>query len=129
MAQIQYNYANETVQAGTRGLEYGADEYVTKPFQMAELMARLRTVQRLAMTRRKLAEMNDQLARQVSEKTRRLNILYRLARRLNEVESEREALDLTVNTQTAILTLEIAIFDTLRREVTLDPAGGVQVRN
>ncbi len=37
-------------------------------------------------------------------------------------EGPREALDLTVNTQTAILTLEIAIFDTLRREVALDPA-------
>ncbi len=78
------------------GLEYGADEYVVKPFGMAELMARLRNVQRLAATRRRLAEANDRLAREVSDTNRRLNILYRLARRLNEVESEQEALDLTI---------------------------------
>ncbi len=78
------------------GLECGADEYITKPFEMAELMARLRSLHRLAIARRELSAVNDRLAREVSEKTRRLAVLYRFARRLNEVESQSEILDLTI---------------------------------
>ena len=37
-------------------------------------------------------------------------------------EGPREALDLTVNTQTVVLTLDIAIYEAFRREVPLDPA-------
>ncbi|MGB9623501.1 MAG: HD domain-containing phosphohydrolase [Phycisphaerae bacterium] len=78
------------------GLECGAEEYLTKPFEMAELMARIRSVRRLTLARRELSAANERLTREVSEKTRRLGVLYRFARQLNEVESQQEILDRTV---------------------------------
>jgi len=69
------------------GLEAGAQEYVVKPFEVAELLARIRTMMRLAVTRRELDEANDQLANQVASKTRQLELLYNYARSLNEATS------------------------------------------
>ena len=75
------------------GLESGADEYITKPFHMGELMARVRTMHRLLTVRRQLSATNERLAHEVTEKTQRLSLLYRFSRRLNEVESQAEILD------------------------------------
>ena len=69
------------------GLEAGAQEYVVKPFEVAELLARIRTMMRLAATRRELDQANDHLANQVASKTRQLELLYDYARSLNEAAS------------------------------------------
>ena len=41
-----------------QGLEYGADDYVTKPFHPRELLARVRALVRLRQAQQQLAERN-----------------------------------------------------------------------
>mgnify|MGYP005837167303 CR=1 FL=1 len=77
-------------------LEHGADEYITKPIYPGELRARMALVRKRASARQGLAAVNDQLVREVSEKTRRLGVLYRFARRINEMDSQDGILDLTI---------------------------------
>jgi len=45
------------------GLEEGADDYVTKPFHSKELLARVRSLVKLRLLGRELAQQNDRLAR------------------------------------------------------------------
>jgi response regulator RpfG family c-di-GMP phosphodiesterase len=80
------------------GLEAGAQEYVVKPFEIAELIARVRTMMRLASTRRELDQANDQLANQVATKARQLELLYNYARALNEATDMRAVYELVVST-------------------------------
>ncbi len=44
--------ARDTVQDRVKGLEYGADDYLVKPFAFSELLARIRTVLRRGQPRR-----------------------------------------------------------------------------
>ena len=44
-----------------RGLQAGAEEYLVKPFDMTELLARVQTVHRLAVTRKDLNQLNARL--------------------------------------------------------------------
>ncbi len=77
-------------------LDAGAQEYVVKPFDVAELMARIRTVRRLRQTRIELDSLNDRLASEVESRTGRLRTLYNFTRSLNEADSRREILELIV---------------------------------
>lgn len=77
-------------------LEAGAQEYVVKPFEIAELLARIRTVHRLRQTRLELDNVNEQLASQVEERTSRLRTLYNFTRALNEADTREEILDLII---------------------------------
>lgn len=79
-----------------RGLEAGAQEYLPKPFDVAELLARVRTVHRLAQARKDLDHLNTQLEGEVGAKTRRLQVLYEFMRDLNHAESREQILDLLV---------------------------------
>ncbi len=79
-----------------RGLEAGAQEYLPKPFDVAELLARVRTVHRLARARKDLDRLNTQLEGEVGAKTRRLQILYEFMRDLNHAESRDQILDLLI---------------------------------
>ncbi len=80
-----------------RGLDAGAQEYLHKPFDVSELMARVRTVHRLATARRRIDSLNTQLEAEVDEKTQRLQILYEYMRDLNRVETIDAVVDLLVD--------------------------------
>jgi response regulator RpfG family c-di-GMP phosphodiesterase len=86
--------ARADVEHRVLGLDCGADEYVTKPFEMAELMARIRSMRRLSIARRELAVTNSRLSREVSDKTHRLDVLYWFARRLNEAHCREDVYQL-----------------------------------
>ncbi len=77
-------------------LEAGAVEYVIKPFEVVELLARIRTVHRLRETRKELDLLNAELSVQVEERTSRLRILYNFTRSLNEAHTRDRILDLTL---------------------------------
>ena len=77
-----------------RGLEAGAQEYLPKPFDVAELLARVRTVYRLAVARRRLDHLNTQLEVEVNLKTRRLRRMYEFMRDLNHAASREQVFDL-----------------------------------
>jgi len=58
---------NTAVEDKTRGIELGAVDYITKPFHMAEVKARVRTHLALKKMREDLQEKNITLSRQVEE--------------------------------------------------------------
>ncbi|UCC30450.1 MAG: response regulator [Phycisphaerales bacterium] len=79
-----------------RGLEAGAQEYLPKPFDVAELLARVRTVYRLAVTRKDLDKLNSRLEVEVDVKTKRLQVLYEFMRDLNNADSRDQILNLLI---------------------------------
>lgn len=79
-----------------RGLEAGAQEYLPKPFAVAELLARVQTVFRLACARRDLDRLNTQLEAEVRTVTGRLQELYEFMRDLNHADTQDEILDLLI---------------------------------
>ncbi len=50
------------IQDKTRGLQLGADDYITKPFDAQELLARVKVVLRIRHTERMLRQRNQELA-------------------------------------------------------------------
>jgi putative two-component system response regulator len=60
------------VQDKTRGFALGAVDFVTKPFEIEELLARVRTHLLLVRVQRQLREQNHNLERLVQERTREL---------------------------------------------------------
>ena len=79
-----------------RGLEAGADEYLGKPFDLTELLARVRTVHRLARARKDLDKLNTHLEAEVDAKTKRLQLLYDFMRDLNQSKGRDDILDLII---------------------------------
>jgi len=79
------------------GLEVGAQEYVSKPFDTVELLARVRTVHRLATAYREVESLNACLEDEIRQKTHRLQILYDYTRQLSQRQSRDEILDLIVD--------------------------------
>lgn len=79
-----------------RGLDAGAQEYVPKPFDMMELLARVQTVSRLATANQNLDRLNTKLEAEVDAKTRRLQVLYEFMRDLNHADAREQILDLII---------------------------------
>jgi len=77
-------------------LEAGAQEHLGKPFDITELLARVRTMHRLVLARTELDELNDTLENEVNVKTRRLQILYDCIRDLNQAGDKDTVLDLLI---------------------------------
>jgi response regulator RpfG family c-di-GMP phosphodiesterase len=76
-----------------QGLEAGAQEYLTKPFDVTEFLARVETVHRLSVAHRALDRLNARLEKEVGVKTQRLQILYEFMRDINGAKSEEDILD------------------------------------
>jgi signal transduction histidine kinase len=72
-----------------KGLESGADEYLSKPVQIAELVARIRSFIRIHEARQALRKANEDLELRVNERTRELRHVNETLR--DEVVERRKA--------------------------------------
>ena len=89
------------------GLDAGADDYVTKPFDSFELLARVRAMLRLKEMHDTLEEWNRTLADKVKQQVVELDRMARLKRYLAPQIAE------------TILAEDDALFKTHRREITI----------
>lgn len=80
-----------------RGLEAGAQEYLPKPFDISELIARVRSVHRMSNMRKDMDRINTHLEAEVDLKTSRLRYLYDYMRDLNLADSRDRILDLIIS--------------------------------
>jgi len=71
-----------------RGLDAGADDYVVKPFDSFELLARVRSMLRIKQLRDSLAELNRSLAEKVSQQVAEIERMGRLKRYLSPQVAE-----------------------------------------
>ncbi len=91
-----------------RGLDAGADDYVVKPFDSFELLARVRSMIRIKHLHDSLEEWNRSLADKVKEQVAEIERMSRLKRYLSPQVAE-----------TLLQSEEGALFKTHRREITV----------
>ncbi|HEY7556658.1 MAG TPA: response regulator [Candidatus Binatia bacterium] len=89
------------------GLDAGADDYVTKPFDSFELLARVRAMLRIKQMHDTLEEWNRTLADKVNQQVAELQRMERLRRYLSPQITE------------SILGNDADLFKTHRREITI----------
>jgi adenylate cyclase len=99
--------AKATLEDKVAGLDAGADDYVTKPFDSFELLARVRAMMRLKQMHDTLEEWNRTLADTVKKQVSELERMARLKRYLSPQIAE------------TILDQEGDLFKTHRREITI----------
>lgn len=75
--------AKATQEDKIRGLDAGADDYVTKPFDAFELLARVRAMMRIKQLHDTLEEWNRDLAAKVRQQVKELQRMDRLKRYLS----------------------------------------------
>jgi class 3 adenylate cyclase len=98
--------AKATQEDKVRGLDAGADDYITKPFDAFELLARVRAMIRIKQMHDALEDWNRTLAQKVKQQVEELQRLNRLKRYLSPQIAE------------TILADDERLFNTHRREVT-----------
>jgi adenylate cyclase len=98
--------AKATQEDKVRGLDAGADDYVTKPFDSFELLARVRAMMRIKQLHDTLEEWNRTLADKVRQQVDELERMNRLKRYLSPQIAE------------TILGSDQNLFKTHRREIT-----------
>jgi adenylate cyclase len=91
-----------------RGLDAGADDYVVKPFDSFELLARVRSMIRIKELHDSLAELNRSLAEKVAAQVTEIERMARLKRYLSPQVAE-----------TVLNKDEDALSKTHRREITV----------
>jgi class 3 adenylate cyclase len=99
--------AKATQEDKIRGLNAGADDYVTKPFDSFELLARVRAMLRIKSLHDQLDGWNQTLAAKVKEQVEELQRLSRLRRYLSPQVAE------------TILGENETLFKSHRREITV----------
>jgi class 3 adenylate cyclase len=99
--------AKATQEDKIRGLDAGADDYVTKPFDSFELLARVRAMLRIKQMHDTLDEWNRTLADKVKQQVGELERMARLKRYLSPQIAEK------------ILGDDDNLFKTHRREITI----------
>ncbi len=73
MIPVIFLTALENIENKTAAFEGGAVDYITKPFDMAEVKARVKTHLELSLSKKMLADQNRQLEYLVQKRTRELN--------------------------------------------------------
>ncbi|MGH7769435.1 MAG: response regulator, partial [Candidatus Binatia bacterium] len=91
-----------------RGLDAGADDYVVKPFDSFELLARVRAMIRLKQLHDSLEELNRSLAEKVAEQVAEIEKMGRLKRYFSPQVAE-----------TVLKKDDDSLFKTHRREITV----------
>lgn len=91
-----------------RGLDAGADDYVVKPFDSFELLARVRSMMRIKRLHDSLEGLNHSLADKVSEQVREIERMGRLKRYLSPQVAD-----------TVLEKDEKNLFKSHRREITV----------
>jgi adenylate cyclase len=99
--------AKATQEDKVAGLDAGADDYVTKPFDAVELLARVRAMMRLKEMHDRLEDWNRSLADTVKKQVADLERMARLKRYLSPQIAE------------TILGEDTDLFKTHRREITI----------
>jgi adenylate cyclase len=99
--------AKATQEDKIAGLDAGADDYVTKPFDSFELLARVRAMLRIKQMHDTLDEWNRTLADKVQQQVGELERMARLKRYLSPQIAEK------------ILSEDDDLFKTHRREITI----------
>ncbi|HSK29737.1 MAG TPA: response regulator [Candidatus Limnocylindria bacterium] len=99
--------AKATQEDKVAGLDAGADDYVTKPFDSFELLARVRAMLRLKAMHDTLEEWNRSLAETVKKQVNEIQRMARLKRYLSPQIAE------------TILGDDESLFKTHRREITI----------
>ena len=99
--------AKATQEDKIAGLDAGADDYVTKPFDSFELLARVRAMLRIKQMHDTLDEWNRNLADKVNQQVKELERMARLKRYLSPQIAE------------TILGDDDNLFKTHRREITV----------
>ena len=99
--------AKATQEDKVAGLDAGADDYVTKPFDSFELLARVRAMLRLKEMHDTLEEWNRTLADKINQQVKELERMARLKRYLSPQIAE------------TILGQDDDLFKTHRREITI----------
>lgn len=99
--------AKATKEDKVRGLDAGADDYVIKPFDAVELLARVRAMMRIKQMHDTLEEWNSSLTEKVKQQVEELQRVNRLKRYLSPQIAE------------TILGEDETLFKSHRREITV----------
>lgn len=83
---ITAHQANTDVKVS--GMAAGADDFITKPINNEELIARIKVMLRMHDAEQKLSDLNQNLQHLVEERTRELTIALEQARKLDQLKSE-----------------------------------------
>ncbi len=100
--------AKGSLEDKARGLDAGADDYVVKPFDAIELLARVRSMMRLKHLHDSLEELNRSLAEKVAAQVVEIERIGRLKRYLSPQVA-----------QTILEKDDASLFKTHRREITV----------
>ena len=110
------------------GLDAGAQDYVVKPFDVAELTARVRSMLKLSQAQQEIDTLNDKLAGEVKRKTERLELLYSYVRELNQATGAERIYDLVIDTvqkSTGCRRVSLMLHDPLEGKLVCKRAVGI----
>lgn len=80
--------ARSEIDSIVKGFEVGAQDYITKPFNAAELSARVQTQLELVDKKKQLIDLNQNLEKKVAERTEQLEHANRQLSNLEKAKSE-----------------------------------------
>jgi PAS domain S-box-containing protein len=93
---LEISASHISSQERVRGLESGADSYLTEPMEPDELIAHVKALLRLAEAEKKLVGLNETLEERVRGRTALLQLLHEIAVITNEVGTVEETLQFTL---------------------------------